>query len=194
MSLVLDSSVTLAWAFPEVTTDPVRHVFGLVAAGGAWAPGMWRLEVGNILENGVRRRRHEAAFRDALLADLAQLPIQVDTETDRHAWSATMRLAVRHRLTAMMPVTWNSPSGCAWLWRPWICLCATPLWPKALACWACKLGTTRITSMPQCTNLACGAAGSRYNSRSAISAQSALPPCQPLFRPRTLAAYSTAAP
>jgi predicted nucleic acid-binding protein len=99
MSLVLDSSVTLAWAFPEETTDPVRHVFGLVAAGGAWVPGMWRLEVGNVLENGVRRRRHEAAFRDALLADLAQLPIHVDAETDRHAWSATMGLAVRHRLT-----------------------------------------------------------------------------------------------
>jgi predicted nucleic acid-binding protein len=43
--------------------------------------------------------RHDAAFRDATLADLALLPIQVDPETNRHAWGATMRLAERHKLT-----------------------------------------------------------------------------------------------
>jgi predicted nucleic acid-binding protein len=48
---------------------------------------------------GVRRGRHDAAFRDATLADLAVLPITVDPETDRQAWSATLQLATRHRLT-----------------------------------------------------------------------------------------------
>jgi predicted nucleic acid-binding protein len=49
---------------------------------------------------GVRRGRHDAAFRDATLADLALLPIHLDSETDRQAWGATVRLAQRHRLTA----------------------------------------------------------------------------------------------
>jgi predicted nucleic acid-binding protein len=48
---------------------------------------------------GVRRKRHDAAFRDATLADLAQLPIQVDAETDQHAWGATLHLAERYQLT-----------------------------------------------------------------------------------------------
>jgi predicted nucleic acid-binding protein len=48
---------------------------------------------------GVRRNRHDAAFRDATLADLALLPIHVDPETDRHAWGATRRMAERHGLT-----------------------------------------------------------------------------------------------
>ena len=48
---------------------------------------------------GVRRGRHRAAFRDATLADLALLPISLDPETDQHAWSATVRLAERHKLT-----------------------------------------------------------------------------------------------
>jgi predicted nucleic acid-binding protein len=51
------------------------------------------------LEMSVRRRRHDRNFRDAKLADLAQLPIQVDPQTDQQAWSATLRLAERHRLT-----------------------------------------------------------------------------------------------
>jgi len=99
MNLVLDCSIALAWIYADETTEPVRQVFDTVSEGGAWVPGLWRLEVANVLEMGVRRKRHDAAFRDSTLADLAQLPIQVDTETDRQAWGATLRLAERHQLT-----------------------------------------------------------------------------------------------
>jgi predicted nucleic acid-binding protein len=34
-----------------------------------------------------------------MLAHTALLPIQVDPETDRQAWGATLRLAQRHRIT-----------------------------------------------------------------------------------------------
>lgn len=99
MSLVLDSSVTLAWLYSDETTEAVRQVFDQLSESGAWVPGLWRLEVGNILEVGVRRGRHNAGFRDSTLTDLALLPIQTDSETDRHAWGATAHLAARHRLT-----------------------------------------------------------------------------------------------
>jgi predicted nucleic acid-binding protein len=85
--------------YSDETTEPVRRVFELLRPSGAWVPGLWRLEVANILEMGVRRKRHDAAFRDATLADLAQLPIQVDAETDQHAWGATLHLAERYQLT-----------------------------------------------------------------------------------------------
>jgi predicted nucleic acid-binding protein len=99
MSLVLDSSITLAWAYNDETTQPVTQIFDLLIQGGAWVPGLWRLEVANVLEMSVRRKRHDRTFRDATLADLAQLPIQVDLQTDQQAWSATLRLAERHQLT-----------------------------------------------------------------------------------------------
>jgi predicted nucleic acid-binding protein len=70
-----------------------------VTAHGAWVPGLWRLEVANVLEAGVRKGRGDAAFRDAALADLALLPIAIDPETNQHAWGATAHLASRHRLT-----------------------------------------------------------------------------------------------
>ena len=52
-----------------------------------------------IFWNGGRCGGHGAAFRDATLADLALLPISLDPETGRQAWSATVRLAARHKLT-----------------------------------------------------------------------------------------------
>ncbi len=99
MSLVLDSSAALAWVYSGETTDAIRQVFSGLMERGAWVPAIWRFEVANVLEMGVRRGRHDAAFRDATLADMAFLPITVDPETDRHAWSATLRLAERHALT-----------------------------------------------------------------------------------------------
>jgi predicted nucleic acid-binding protein len=99
MSLVLDCSITLAWVYADETTAAVRQVFDLVSQGGAWAPALWRLEVANVLEMSTRRGRHNAAFRDATLADLTHLPIQIDGETDIRAWAETLGLAERHRLT-----------------------------------------------------------------------------------------------
>ena len=99
MSLVLDSSATLAWVNSDEATEAIGEVFARLNERGAWVPALWRLEVANILEMGVRRGRHDAAFRDATLADLALLPISLDPETDRHAWGATVRLARQHKLT-----------------------------------------------------------------------------------------------
>jgi predicted nucleic acid-binding protein len=99
MSLVLDSSVILAWVYSDETTEAVKQVLEMLSQSSAWVPGLWRLEIANVLEMGVRRGRHDAGFRDGTLADLALLPIHLDAETDRHAWGATARLAERHRLT-----------------------------------------------------------------------------------------------
>ena len=99
MSLVLDCSVTLAWVYSAATTEAVDGVFARVVESGAWVPALWRLEIANVLEMGVRKGRSDSTFRDAALADLALLPITVDPETDRQAWGATAKLAARHRLT-----------------------------------------------------------------------------------------------
>ena len=99
MSFVVDSSVALAWVYSEETTEAISEVLARLTDRGAWVPALWRLEVANVLEMNVRRGRHDAAFRDAALADPAVLPISIDAETDRQAWAATLRLAARHRLT-----------------------------------------------------------------------------------------------
>jgi predicted nucleic acid-binding protein len=100
VSLVLDSSVTLAWMLSDETNDGVRQVFRSVAETGAVVPAHWRLEVANALTIAMRRKRIDAEFRRAALADLALLEIATDQQTDARAWSETLVLADRFRLTA----------------------------------------------------------------------------------------------
>ena len=99
MSLILDSSVTIALSYNDETTPAILQVFDRILISGAWVPSLWRIEVANVLEMKVRRGRNDAAYRDKVLANLYLLPISIDPETDRQVWSATLRLAVHHRLT-----------------------------------------------------------------------------------------------
>ena len=95
MSLVLDSSAALAWIYDDEATDPIRLVFSMVAEQGAFVPSLWRLEIANSLTSAVRRGRVGDEFRRAALADLGDLDIVVDAETDSHAWTATLEFADR---------------------------------------------------------------------------------------------------
>jgi predicted nucleic acid-binding protein len=99
MSLVLDSSATLAWIYGDETTEAIRTVFQMVADEGALVPSLWRLEIGNSLTVAMRRNRIDADFRRAALADLALLDIKTDTQTDARAWSEALHLADSFRLT-----------------------------------------------------------------------------------------------
>ena len=99
MSLVLDSSATLAWIYGDETTDSIRELFDQVIDQGAIVPALWRLEVANSLTVAVRRSRIEVEFRCAALADLAHLDISTDGHTDGHTWSDTLHLADRFRLS-----------------------------------------------------------------------------------------------
>jgi predicted nucleic acid-binding protein len=99
MSLVLDASATIAGLYPDEETPVIRQVMDRVAQDGAFVPSLWRLEVANILKLGVRRKRITVDFRNAALIDLEALFIETDTQTDRHAWHATLLLADTHNLT-----------------------------------------------------------------------------------------------
>src|SRR5713101_8157396 len=99
MSLVLDSSATLAWIYSDETTEVIRQLFDTIADTGALVPALWRLEVANSLTVAVRRGRIDADFRQAALDDLALLDITTDDHTDMHAWTETLLLADRFGLT-----------------------------------------------------------------------------------------------
>jgi predicted nucleic acid-binding protein len=99
MSMVLDSSVALAWVYADETTNAVLRLFDEIRLRGAWVPGLWRWEIANVLRLNCRRGRHAADFRDGALSTITMLPIKVDAEADRKAWSDTLHLAERHGLT-----------------------------------------------------------------------------------------------
>jgi predicted nucleic acid-binding protein len=99
VSLVIDSSITLAWFFEDERSAAADDVLRQVTESGAVAPSLWRLEVANALQAAIRRKRIDAAFRDASIADLRALAVAIDAETDQRAWTTTLQLAERWRLT-----------------------------------------------------------------------------------------------
>ena len=69
MSLVLDSSATLAWIYSDEVTEAIEQLFATVDTG-AHVPALWRLEVANTLTIALRRGRIGAEFRRGALDDL----------------------------------------------------------------------------------------------------------------------------
>ena len=99
-AFVLDGSVVFAWHFADEQDDYADAVAAALPTTPAVVPSLWRLEVANTLVVGERRGRSTEAQAAALLADLSALDIRIDAETDRHAWTETLRLARAHGLTA----------------------------------------------------------------------------------------------
>ena len=99
MSFVVDNSVALAWCFEDEHTPPIMDLLDRVAGTGAIAPSLWPLEALNGLLMAERRKRLDGKRRQRLAGFLRGLPITLDAETADQAWTATARLAERHRLT-----------------------------------------------------------------------------------------------
>lgn len=100
LCLVVDSSVTIAWCFPDKRDDYSQVVLGALARGRAIVPNLWRLEVANTLLVGERRGRSTQADTAAWLGFLSALPIDVDDETGARAFGDIMGLARAHGLSA----------------------------------------------------------------------------------------------
>jgi predicted nucleic acid-binding protein len=99
MSFVLDNSIALAWCFEDEQPEHVMNLLDRVTETGAFAPSLWPLEALNGLLIAERRRRIDAGLRRRFADFLRELPVTIDTETADLAWTATVELAERLRLS-----------------------------------------------------------------------------------------------
>jgi predicted nucleic acid-binding protein len=98
-AFVLDCSVALAWFLPGERSAATDALLDQATEVGALVPGLWRLEVGNVLLIAERKGRIARTHRLTALAALRYLSIRIDPETSDQAWSGTMELAAEHGLT-----------------------------------------------------------------------------------------------
>lgn len=96
---VIDASLALSWLFEDEQTVQGMRLLDQVAHSAALVPSLWRLETANALQTALKRRRCNSAFRDLALLRLGELAIEVDFETDAHAWTTTLHLSERHNIT-----------------------------------------------------------------------------------------------
>lgn len=98
-ALVIDSSVALAWCFEDEASPTSDALFEQVRDEGAVVPGLWHLEVANVLLQAEKRGRITAADIAMRLELIAELPIDTDHETTARAWREVLALARAEGLT-----------------------------------------------------------------------------------------------
>ena len=75
---ILDCSVTVAWCFEDEADRYSDRVLAALSADSAVVPGLWPLEVANLLLVSERRGRLKTDDTRRFLEHLASLPITVD--------------------------------------------------------------------------------------------------------------------
>ncbi len=83
---VIDSSIALSWCFEDEASTETDALFERVCEEGAIAPGLWPLEVSNVLLQAHRRGRISAGDMALRLELIAGLPVAIDPETAARAW------------------------------------------------------------------------------------------------------------
>ena len=98
-ALVIDSSAALSWCFEDEASAASDMLFQQVRDQGAVVPGLWHLEVANVLLQAEKRGRITAADVAMRLDLIAELPISTDHETTARAWREILALARAQGLT-----------------------------------------------------------------------------------------------
>lgn len=78
MALVLDSSISLSWFFPDERTAFTDAALDLAAREECWVPALWRLEFPNALLVAERKRRLTRAERLHVLEEASRLTLRID--------------------------------------------------------------------------------------------------------------------
>lgn len=97
MSLVIDSSIAVAWLLPDEQATEADRAIAEVMSGGADVPAHFFAEVANLLAVSERHRRISSALM--LLADLSVLDFRRDGAGSFEPVAQAVVLASRHGLT-----------------------------------------------------------------------------------------------
>jgi predicted nucleic acid-binding protein len=98
--LVLDCSMTMAWAFRDETTPGTLSVLELAAHEACVAPSVWPLEVCNAVLTAQRRGRFTSDDVPLFLGLVGDLCVSVDDLTLQQTVESVLPLAVQHALSS----------------------------------------------------------------------------------------------
>jgi predicted nucleic acid-binding protein len=98
-AFVLDCSVAVTWCFEDEATPATDALLDRLDAETAAVPGLFPLELGNVLVMAERRRRIHAARIAEFLAFLGDLSVAVDHATPERALRESLALTRRERLS-----------------------------------------------------------------------------------------------
>ena len=90
-ALVIYLSAALSWCFEDEASPELDALFEQVRDQGAVVPGLWHLEVANVLLQAERRGRITTGDVTMRLELIADLPIATDNEQPRAPGARSLR-------------------------------------------------------------------------------------------------------
>jgi len=96
---VIDNSVVMAWCFEDQINKYTESVLERLMASEAFAPGIWPLEVGNVLLIAERKNILNKSDVVRFLSLIRGLPIIVEQESSNRMLMEIVALAREHRLS-----------------------------------------------------------------------------------------------
>jgi predicted nucleic acid-binding protein len=99
-SFVVDNSVVMAWCFVDEASAYADGVLARLVDDQAVVPGIWPLEVANVLLVAERRKRLAEADCARFLSLLSGLPIAVEQESPQRMFSEIFALARENGLSS----------------------------------------------------------------------------------------------
>ena len=80
---VVDASVAIAWIFEDEVTPETEAVLDRLSDQEAHAPGLWELEIANVVLSAERRGRISEIATAQIMERLRDLPIRINPDNPR---------------------------------------------------------------------------------------------------------------
>ena len=119
MLFVLDNSVSMRWLFKDGTEADLLYAEQVLEAlkeGSAVVPGVWWLEVSNVIVRAEAQQLLPETQSRKFLDTLRKIPITVDSSPVEQLWEQTLHLARNFMFRLMMQPTWNWQFGRILFW------------------------------------------------------------------------------
>ncbi len=100
MTFVVDASVTMSWFFEDEATSYTESVLDRLRDSSAQAPGIWPLEVANILLLGERRGRIPRPKTEGFVRVLQELRVSVEDGPPAAMLGPVLRIGREYGLTS----------------------------------------------------------------------------------------------
>jgi predicted nucleic acid-binding protein len=102
VSYVLDASIAMCWLLKDGTQRGIKYAFEVLEANKtakAIVPSIWGLEVANVIAKVEAKNLITEAQTQDFLVTLQRMDIVVDQSTAHYAFSETLGLARRYKLS-----------------------------------------------------------------------------------------------
>jgi predicted nucleic acid-binding protein len=103
MLFVLDNSVSMRWLFKDGTEADLLYAEQVLEAlkeGSAVVPGVWWLEVSNVIVRAEAQQLLPETQSQKFLDTLRKIPITVDSSPVEQLWEQTLHLARKFHVSA----------------------------------------------------------------------------------------------